>query len=100
MSDFLYHECGIAVIRLLKPLTYYQKKYGTSFYAMNKLYLLMEKLHNRGQDEAGVANIKFDAAPEAATSAVTAPMISSRLRTFLIVLTQNLKKLRQLSLRG
>ncbi len=63
MSDFLHHECGIAVIRLLKPLSYYQKKYGTSFYAMNKLYLLMEKQHNRGQDGAGVANIKFDAYP-------------------------------------
>ena len=63
MSDFLHHECGIAVIRLLKPLTYYQKKYGTSFYAMNKLYLLMEKQHNRGQDGARVANIKFDVPP-------------------------------------
>src|SRR3954468_15235677 len=63
MSDFLHHECGIAVIRLLKPLSYYQKKYSTSFYAMNKLYLLMEKQHNRGQDGAGVANIKFDVAP-------------------------------------
>jgi amidophosphoribosyltransferase len=63
MSDILHHECGIALIRLLKPLEYYREKYGTSFYASNKLYLLMEKQHNRGQDGAGVANIKFDAAP-------------------------------------
>jgi len=63
MSYFLHHECGIALVRLLKPLSYYQKKYGTSFYGLNKLYLLMEKQHNRGQDGAGVANIKFDAEP-------------------------------------
>jgi amidophosphoribosyltransferase len=63
MSDILHHECGVAMIRLLKPLDYYHKKYGTPFYALNKLYLLMEKQHNRGQDGAGVANIKFDAAP-------------------------------------
>jgi amidophosphoribosyltransferase len=63
MSDFLHHECGIAVVRLLKPLSFYQKKYGTSFYGLNKLYLLMEKQHNRGQDGAGVANIKFDVEP-------------------------------------
>lgn len=63
MSDSLHHECGIALVRLLKPLSYYQQKYGTPFYALNKLYLLMEKQHNRGQDGAGVANIKFDADP-------------------------------------
>lgn len=63
MSDILHHECGVALIRLLKPLAYYQKKYGTPFYGQNKLYLLMEKQHNRGQDGAGVANIKFDADP-------------------------------------
>src|SRR5437016_986693 len=63
MSDFLHHECGIAVVRLLKPLTFYQQKYGTSFYGINKLYLLMEKQHNRGQDGAGVVNIKFDVEP-------------------------------------
>ena len=63
MSDFLHHECGIAVVRLLKPLAFYQKKYGTAFYGINKLYLLMEKQHNRGQDGAGVVNIKFDVEP-------------------------------------
>ncbi len=63
MSDSIKHECGIALLRLKKPLSYYQKKYGTSFYGLTKLYLLMEKQHNRGQDGAGVANIKLDTAP-------------------------------------
>lgn len=63
MSDFIKHECGIALIRLRKPLNYYIEKYGTPAYAMNKLYLLMEKQHNRGQDGAGVANIKIDIKP-------------------------------------
>jgi amidophosphoribosyltransferase len=63
MSDAIKHECGIALIRLLKPLEYYQEKYGTVTYGLNKLYLLMEKQHNRGQDGAGVANIKFDMPP-------------------------------------
>ncbi|MDP4965969.1 MAG: amidophosphoribosyltransferase, partial [Salibacteraceae bacterium] len=60
MSDQIKHECGIAMVRLLKPLTFYREKYGTSFYGLNKMYLLMEKQHNRGQDGAGLANIKFD----------------------------------------
>lgn len=63
MSDQLQHECGIALIRLLKPLEYYQLKYGTWTYGLQKLYLLMEKQHNRGQDGAGVASIKFDLQP-------------------------------------
>jgi amidophosphoribosyltransferase len=63
MSEAIKHECGIALIRLLKPLSFYQEKYGTSLYGINKLYLLMEKQHNRGQDGAGVANIKFDVDP-------------------------------------
>ena len=60
MSDFIKHECGIALVRLLKPLDYYLEKYGTVLYGLNKLYLLMEKQHNRGQDGAGIANIKLD----------------------------------------
>ncbi|NNJ70402.1 MAG: amidophosphoribosyltransferase [Kiritimatiellales bacterium] len=60
MSDWIGHECGIAAIRLLKPLDYYIEKYGTPMYAVNKLTLLMEKQHNRGQDGAGVASIKLD----------------------------------------
>jgi amidophosphoribosyltransferase len=63
MSDQIKHECGVAFIRLLKPLSYYQQKYGTALYGLNKLYLLMEKQHNRGQDGAGVATIKLDIAP-------------------------------------
>ena len=63
MSDSIKHECGIALIRLLKPLEFYREKYGTAFYGLNKLYLLMEKQHNRGQDGAGVATIKLDVEP-------------------------------------
>jgi amidophosphoribosyltransferase len=63
MSDAVKHECGIALVRLLKPLSYYQEKYGTALYGINKMYLLMEKQHNRGQDGAGIANIKFDVEP-------------------------------------
>lgn len=62
MSDQILHECGIALIRLRKPLSYYIEKYGPT-YAMNKMYILMEKQHNRGQDGAGVANIKIDVEP-------------------------------------
>ncbi len=63
MSDPLKHECGIAYIRLLKPISYYQEKYGTWKYGLNKLYLLLEKQHNRGQDGAGVANLKLNLDP-------------------------------------
>ena len=63
MSDSIKHECGIALLRLKKPLQFYVEKYGTAFYGINKLHLLMEKQHNRGQDGAGVANIKFDMEP-------------------------------------
>jgi len=63
MSDFIHHECGIALIRLLQPLEYYLAKYGSAFYGLNKLHLLMQKQHNRGQDGAGVATIKFDMEP-------------------------------------
>ena len=63
MSDAIKHECGIALVRLLKPLSFYKEKYGTAFYGINKMYLLMEKQHNRGQDGAGFASIKFDVEP-------------------------------------
>jgi amidophosphoribosyltransferase len=63
MSDQIKHECGIALIRLLKPLSYYKEKYGDIHYGLNKMYLLMEKQHNRGQDGAGLATIKLDTAP-------------------------------------
>ncbi len=63
MSDALKHECGIAQLRLLKPLEYYKEKYGTAFYGVNKMYLMMEKQHNRGQDGAGLASIKLNTQP-------------------------------------
>ncbi len=63
MSDALKHECGIAFLRLLKPLEFYKEKYGTAFYGIQKMYLLMEKQHNRGQDGAGFASIKLDMEP-------------------------------------
>lgn len=63
MSDQIKHECGIALIRLLKPLEFYQKKYGSKSYGANKMYLMMEKQHNRGQDGAGLATVKIGAKP-------------------------------------
>ncbi|QMU66317.1 MAG: amidophosphoribosyltransferase [Flavobacteriaceae bacterium] len=63
MSDALKHECGIAMVRLKQPLQFYKDKYGTAFYGLNKMYLLMEKQHNRGQDGAGLASVKFNVKP-------------------------------------
>jgi len=63
MSDFVSHECGVALVRLLKPLSYYQEKYGTPLWGFTKLFLLMEKQHNRGQDGAGVACVKLNVTP-------------------------------------
>ena len=63
MSDAIKHECGISLIRLLKPLDYYKEKYGSIYYGVNKMYLMMEKQHNRGQDGAGFASIKLDMSP-------------------------------------
>lgn len=63
MSDFLKHECGIAMVRLLKPLAYYREKYGTPLYGFNQLFLLMEKQHNRGQDGAGIGCVKLNVVP-------------------------------------
>ena len=63
MSDAIQHECGLAFIRLRKPLSYYQQTYGSVMWGLNKLYLLMEKQHNRGQDGAGVAAVKLNVEP-------------------------------------
>ncbi|WP_296637719.1 amidophosphoribosyltransferase [Polaribacter sp.] len=63
MSDAIKHECGIALVRLKKPLQFYKDKYGSAFYGINKMYLLMEKQHNRGQDGAGFASVKFNIDP-------------------------------------
>ena len=59
--EVLKHECGVAMVRLLKPLEYYHEKYGSWMYGLNKLYLLMEKQHNRGQEGAGLACVKLEA---------------------------------------
>src|SRR6201990_3316330 len=63
MSDPIKHECGLAFIRLRKPFSYYQQQYGTVLWGLNKLYLLMEKQHNRGQDGAGIAAVKLNITP-------------------------------------
>ncbi len=63
MERNIHEDCGVAMIRLLKPLDYYQKKYGTWMYALNKLYLMMEKQHNRGQEGAGMAAVKLCSDP-------------------------------------
>jgi len=63
MSEILQHECGIALLRLLKPTEYYPAKYGTPFYSLHKMHLMMQKQHNRGQDGAGIANLKLDVDP-------------------------------------
>ena len=63
MSDEIKHECGLAFIRLRKPFSYYQQQYGSVMWGLNKLYLLMEKQHNRGQDGAGVASVKLNVEP-------------------------------------
>ncbi len=61
--ELIKHECGIAMIRLLKPLSYYKEKYGTELYGLEKLYLIMEKEHNRGQEAAGIGCVKLDMPP-------------------------------------
>ena len=60
MSDAIKHECGISLLQLKKPLSFFKEKYGSSLYGINKMYLLMEKQHNRGQDGAGFASIKYN----------------------------------------
>lgn len=72
--ELIKHECGIAMVRLLKPLDYYRQKYGTDFYGLNKLYLMMEKQHNRGQEGAGIGCVK----KSAPLSAFTSPAINPR----------------------
>lgn len=63
MENTIHEDCGVAMVRLLKPLSYYQQKYGTWRYGLNKLYLMMEKQHNRGQEGAGIASVKLDTQP-------------------------------------
>ena len=82
MSDAIKHECGVAMLRLRKPLDFYVKKYGTPLYGLNKMYLLMEKQHNRGQDGAGLASIKMDVSPGKGISAATDLMRQNQSKTF------------------
>ena len=63
MSDQIKHECGVVLIRLLKPVSYFKEKYGSAMYGLSKLYLMMEKQHNRGQEGAGLACVKINAKP-------------------------------------
>lgn len=84
MSDALQHECGIALVRLLKPLEFYKEKYGTAFYGIQKMYLLMEKQHNRGQDGAGFASIKMDVNPGSVTLAAYDPIMRNQSKTSLL----------------
>lgn len=63
MGDEPHHECGFALLRLLKPFEYYEEKYGTHFFGLNRMYLMMEKQRNRGQDGCGIANVKLDVPP-------------------------------------
>lgn len=71
--EVLKHECGVAMVRLLKPLEYYHEKYGSWMYGLNKLYLLMEKQHNRGQEGAGLACVKLEQMPERNICSVNGP---------------------------
>src|SRR5690625_7667912 len=76
MSELIKHECGIAMIRLFKPLSYYQEKYGTSLYGLMKLQLLLQKMRNRGQDGSGLATIKLH--PETGTRYISRYRCDSR----------------------
>ena len=91
MSDPIKHECGIALLRLKKPLEYFEEKYGSALYGINKLYLLMEKQHNRGQDGAGVANIKLDVEPGNDTLAESDRSAKSQSKMFLTTLIPDSK---------
>ena len=92
----LKHECGVAMVRLLKPLSYYEKKYGTWMYGLNKLYLLMEKQHNRGQEGAGLACVKMQAAPgEESLCFANADWEVVPSRKFLATYTDNLQGFRK-----
>jgi hypothetical protein len=84
MSDAIKHECGIAFLRLKKPLQFYKEKYGSAFYGIQKMYLLMEKQHNRGQDGAGFASIKLDMEPGERYIVAFVPMIRSQFKMYLL----------------
>ena len=95
MSDQINHECGLALIRLLKPLDFYKKKYGSSTYGLNKLYLMLEKQHNRGQDGAGFASVKLDVNPGYRFMHREDRRVKTRFKKFLIDQTIELLKKRK-----
>tara|TARA_B100000902_G_C27311361_1_gene918623 strand:- start:476 stop:2365 length:1890 start_codon:yes stop_codon:yes gene_type:complete len=95
MSDHIKHECGIALLRLLKPLNYYQEKYGTALYGLNKMYLLMQKQVNRGQDGAGLVNIKLDAVPGKPYISRRRSVEQNSIQDVFLKISENFKKIKK-----
>ncbi|MDC0189399.1 amidophosphoribosyltransferase [Flavobacteriales bacterium] len=95
MSDSIKHECGIALLRLLKPIDYYKKKYNTAFYGLNKMYLLMQKQVNRGQDGSGLVNIKLDTEPGRAYISRRRSVDNNAIQDLFLKIGDNLKKIQK-----
>jgi len=95
MSDSVKHECGIALLRLLKPLSYYQEKYGTALYGLNKMYLLMQKQVNRGQDGAGLVNIKLDTDPGKPYISRRRSVEQNSIQDVFLKISENFKKIKK-----
>ena len=95
MSDSIKHECGIALLRLLKPLSYYKKKYGTALYGLNKMYLLMQKQVNRGQDGAGLVNIKIDTDPGRPYISRRRSVEQNSIQDVFLKISENFKKIKK-----
>jgi len=95
MSDSVKHECGIALLRLLKPLSYYQEKYGTALYGLNKMYLLMQKQVNRGQDGAGLVNIKLDTDPGKPYISRRRSVEQNSIQDVYLKISENFKKIKK-----
>ncbi|MAZ55669.1 MAG: amidophosphoribosyltransferase [Flavobacteriales bacterium] len=95
MSDSVKHECGIALLRLLKPLSYYQNKYGTALYGLNKMYLLMQKQVNRGQDGAGLVNIKIDTDPGRPYISRRRSVEQNSIQDVFLKISENFKKIKK-----
>ena len=96
MSDSVKHECGIALLRLLKPLDFYQKKYGTALYGLNKMYLLMQKQVNRGQDGAGLVNIKLNSQPGKPYISRRRSVEQNAIQDVFLKISENFKKIKKL----
>ena len=96
MSDSVKHECGIALLRLLKPLDFYQQKYGTALYGLNKMYLLMQKQVNRGQDGAGFVNIKLNSQPGKPYISRRRSVEQNAIQDVFLKISENFKKIKKL----